>query len=331
MSDPPASGPLPRGHGSVDGRVLPRFEGIRTFMRLPHVTELAGVDLAVFGIPFDTATSFRSGARFGPSAIRDLSVLLRPYHPGHDVDVFEHLSVIDYGDLPVVPGNIERTYETVARGMSALIEGDVLPLALGGDHSVTLAELRVLAARHGPLALLQFDAHADTWDEYFGERYFHGTTFRRAVEEALLLPECSLQVGIRGSLYGAEDMRTSEELGLRVITAEELRALGPSAFGAAVAERVGHAPVFLSFDVDFADPAYAPGTGTPEIAGFTSAEIVGLLRSLSGIHLVGSDCVELSPPYDSAGQQTALLAANIVWEIVALAAVAARDRAALAT
>jgi agmatinase len=317
----------PPGHAPADGRVFPRFAGIRTFMRLPHMVELVGVDVAIIGIPFDTATSFRAGARFGPAAIREMSVLLRPFHPGHSVDLFEQLSVIDYGDLPIVPGNVERTYEAVEKGLGPLVDADVLPLVLGGDHSITLAELRVLAARHGPLALLQFDAHADTWDQYFGERYFHGTTFRRAVEEGLLLQESSLQVGMRGSLYDADDTRRAEELGLRVVPAEELRTLSPSAFGAVVRERVGDSPVFVSFDVDFADPAYAPGTGTPEVAGFTSTEIVAFLQALGGIRLVGSDCVEVSPPYDSLGQTTALLAANVAWEILALAAVAARERA----
>ena len=183
----------------LDAQVIPRFAGVRTFMRSPYVTDLAGVDAAVFGIPFDTATSYRTGARFGPEAIRSASVLLRPYHPVLAVNVVEALSVVDYSDLPVSPGNIERTYGQVAEAMAPLVAADVFPLALGGDHSITLAELRALVRRHGTLCLVQLDAHADTWDEYFGQKYFHGSTFKRAVEEALLDAAGSVQAGIRGS------------------------------------------------------------------------------------------------------------------------------------
>jgi agmatinase len=293
-------------------------------MRLPHVTEMNGVDAAIVGVPFDTTTTFRPGARFGPPAIRDVSVTLRPYHPAHGIDIFEHLSTVDYGDVATVPGNVERTYELIAEGLAPIIDAGVLPLVLGGDHSITLAELRALAARHGPLALVQLDAHVDTWDIYFGERYTHGTMFRRAVEEGILLSERSIQAGIRGPLYDPSDVQAAEELGYSVITADALRALTPSAFGEMVRQRVGDTPAFLSFDVDFIDPAYAPGTGGPEIGGFTSAETVALLRELAGLRFVGADVVEVSPTYDSAGQITALVAANVVWEMMALAAVAAR-------
>lgn len=307
----------------LDALVYPRFSGVRTFMRLPHVTELVGVDAAVVGAPFDTATSYRPGARFGPEAIRSASALLRPYHAGHDVNLAETLSIVDYGDLPVVPGNVEATYARMEEGLAPLVEAGVFPIVLGGDHSITLAELRALARRHGPLALVQLDAHSDTWDAYFGERYFHGTTFRRAAEEGLVATELSTQAGMRGSLYGPEDLLAAEELGFRVIPAEELRALGPERFGAEVRERAGGAPVFLSFDVDFLDPAFAPGTGTPEVAGFSSTEAVSFLRSLTGLRLVGFDCVEVAPAYDSPGQPTALVAANVVWEVLALVAIGA--------
>lgn len=293
-------------------------------MRVPHLRELDGVDVAVVGIPFDTATSFRPGARFGPEAIRSASALLRPYHAVHEVDVFAELSVLDYGDLPVVPGNAERTLVQVDEGLRPLVEAGVLPLILGGDHSVTLGVLRALARKHGPLALLQFDSHSDTGDTYFGERYSHGTTFRRAVEEGLLLPEASLQIGIRGSLYSSGDLPAAEELGFRVIVSDELRGLRLETFASELRRRAGSRPVFLSFDIDFADPAYAPGTGTPEIGGFTSAEVVGYLRELTGLALVGFDLVEVSPAYDPPGQPTAVLAANIVWEVLALAARSAR-------
>ncbi len=305
------------------GRVSPRFTGIRTFMRLPNVTELEGVDVAVVGIPFDTAISFKSGARFGPAAIRDVSVALRPYHRYHGVDLFDHVSAVDYGDLSTVPGNIERTYELISEGLDPIVSSDVLPVVLGGDHSITLAELRALSVRHGPLALVQLDAHVDTAVDYFGERYSHGTMFRRAVEEGIVKGDRSVQAGIRGPLYDSTDLHSADDLGYRVITSDELRELGPSRFAESVRDRVGDTPTFLSFDIDFVDPAYAPGTGGPEVAGFTSVETVSFLRALTGLRLVGCDCVEVSPPYDSAGQLTAHMGANAVWEMLALIAVAA--------
>ncbi|TML84563.1 MAG: agmatinase [Actinobacteria bacterium] len=289
-------------------------------MRAPYVTDLTGVDAVAFGIPFDTGTSYRTGPRFGPEAIRSASSLIRPYHPVLRVDVVETLSIVDYGDLPVSPGHTERTYAQVEEAMQPLLAADVFPLALGGDHSITLAELRALARKHGPLCLVQLDAHGDTWDEYFGQKYFHGTTFKRAVEENLLDPRGSVQAGMRGSLYGPGDIRAAEDLGFTVIQSEELRALGPEAYGRLVKANVGERPVFLSFDVDFLDPAFAPGTGTPEVAGFSTAEALAFLRSLRGVRLAGCDVVEVSPPYDGRGQQTALAAANVGFELLALRA-----------
>lgn len=306
----------------LDAQVVPRFAGVRTFMRSPHVTDLVGVDAAVLGIPFDTATSYRTGARFGPEAIRSASVLLRPYHPLHGVNVVELLSVVDYGDAPVSPGNTERTYRQIEETMAPLVDADVFPLALGGDHSITLPELRVLARRHGPLSLVQLDSHADTWDEYFGQKYFHGSTFKRAVEEGLLNAGHSVQAGIRGSNYGAEDLQVARDLGFTGIQSEELRALGAERYGALVLQHVDERPVFLSFDIDFLDPAFAPGTGTPEVAGFSTAEALALLRALRGINLVGADVVEVSPAYDGPGQVTALAAANVAYELLALKALA---------
>jgi agmatinase len=291
-------------------------------MRLPAVEDLKGVDAAAVGIPFDTATSFRAGARFGPEAIRSASALLRPFHPGFGIDLVETLSVVDHGDLPVAPGDTQGTYRRVEEALSRVVDTGVFLLVMGGDHAITLAELRVLARAHGPLALVQLDAHADTWEAYFGQRYFHGTTFKRAAEEGLIDPSASVQAGMRGSLYGGGDLDASRELGFRVVPSEELRALGADGFAGAVFERVGDRPVFLSFDVDFLDPAYAPGTGTPEIACFTTHEAVSYLRALRGIRLSGCDVVEVSPPYDGPGQPTALAAANVLWELLALRAVA---------
>jgi agmatinase len=305
---------------------MPRFAGIRTYMRAPHVTDLDGVDAAVYGIPFDTATSFRTGARFGPEAIRAASALIRPFHPPLAVNVVEALSIVDYGDLPVSPGDTERTYAQVEDALAPIVDAGVFPIALGGDHSVTLAELRVLAKRHGPLTLVQFDSHTDTWEEYFGQKYFHGTTFKRAVEEQLLDASTSVQAGIRGPVYAASDLEGARELGFLVIEADVLRDLGAERFSGLVHDRIGGQAVFLSFDIDFLDPAFAPGTGTPEVAGFSTAEAVALLRSLKGLNFVGADVVEVAPAYDGPGQPTALAAANVVFELLALLALATRRR-----
>src|SRR5581483_11333710 len=296
------------------------FAGIRTFMRLPHVTDLDGVDAVVYGIPFDTATSYRTGPRFGPEAIRSASAVIRPFNPAHDVNVVESLSIVDYGDLPVSPGDTERTYGQVEDALAPLVERGVFLAALGGDHSITLAELRALAKRHGPLALVQLDSHGDTWEQYFGQRYFHGTTFKRAVEEQLLDAGASVQAGMRGSIYAASDIDDARTMGFTVLTTDELRALGPDRYGALVREKTGGRPVFLSFDVDFLDPAFAPGTGTPEVGGFATWEALAFLRALRGIDLVGCDVVEVSPPYDNAGSITALAAANVVYELLTLRA-----------
>jgi agmatinase len=306
----------------LDAQLIPRFAGVRTYMRAPHVTDLAGVDAAVYGIPFDTATSYRTGARFGPEAIRSASTLMRPYHPALDVNVVESLSVVDYGDLPVSPGDTERTYGQIEEALAPMVDAGVFPVALGGDHSITLAELRVLARRHGPLALVQLDSHCDTWEQYFGQKYFHGTTFKRAVEEGLLDASASIQAGMRGSVYDASDLAGARELGFSVFESEELRRLGAERYAALVGEKVGERPVFLSFDIDFLDPAFAPGTGTPEVAGFSTAEALAFLRSLRGINLVGCDVVEVCPAYDGPGQPTALAAANVVFELLALRALA---------
>ncbi|HET6946104.1 MAG TPA: agmatinase [Gaiellaceae bacterium] len=314
MSGPP--------YRPLDAQLLPRFAGIRTFMRAPHVTDLRGVDAVVYGIPFDTATSYRTGPRFGPEAIRSASALIRPYNPALGVDVVESLSIVDYGDVPVSPGDTERTYTQIEEALAPIIDAGIFVAAMGGDHSITLAELRALARKHGPLALVQLDSHGDTWEQYFGQRYFHGTTFKRAVEETLIEPNASVQAGMRGSLYGADDIEVARELGFTVLSTDELRALGPERYGELVRETVGNRPVFVSFDIDFLDPAFAPGTGTPEVGGFSTAEALAFLRALRGIRLAGCDVVEVSPPYDGPGSVTALAAANVLYELLSLRAVA---------
>ena len=307
-------------HRPLDAQLIPRFAGIRTFMRAPHVSDLSGVDAVVYGIPFDTATSYRTGPRFGPEAIRSASALIRPYHPALGVSVVDSLSIVDYGDVPVSPGDTERTYAQVEDALAPLVDAGVFVAALGGDHSITLAELRALARRHGPLALVQLDAHGDTWEEYFGQRYFHGTTFKRALEENLIDPRASVQAGMRGSLYGAADIEDARAMGFTIVSTDELRALGPAAYGELVLERTRGRPVFLSFDVDFLDPAFAPGTGTPEVGGLSTAEALAFLRALRGIRLAGCDVVEVSPPYDGPGNITALAAASVLYDLLALRA-----------
>src|ERR687889_197887 len=297
----------------------PRFSGVRTFMRLPDVQDLKNADVAIVGAPFYTGASFRAGARFGPEGIRSVSHLLRPYNPSQDVSIFEHLSVIDYGDVPVVPGFIEESYERMAVGLEEVHRAGVVPVVLGGDHSIALPELRAAAAVHGPLALVQFDSHADTWDAYFGERHTHGTPFRRAVKEGLLVPENSIQVGMRGSIYDRGDWDDAREMGFDLVPTDEVRELGIPRVIDRIRERAGDVKIYVSFDVDFVDPAYAPGTGTPEIGGFTSREAQEFMRGLAGLQIVGCDIVEVYPAYDHA-QITALLAANMAHEFLSLLA-----------
>ena len=309
---------MPR-YGPPDAFETPRFSGPRTFMRLPYGRDLDGVDVAIVGIPTDGAVVYRSGARFGPEGIRSVSVTLRNYNQMLAVDVVEKLSAVDYGDVPTVPGS---TADSLARSAAALEEiarAGVTTVCLGGDHTVLLAELRALAAVHGPLGLIQFDAHHDLWDEYFGQKLFHGSVVRRAVEEGLIDPARSIQAGLRGSLNEAGDAALPTQFGLDALTYEELAALGPGGFSQRVRNRVGSSPCFLSFDVDFVDPAFAPGTGTPEVGGPSSREALTYVRSLAGLDFRGFDCVEVSPPFDPAGV-TALLAANACFEMLSLLA-----------
>jgi agmatinase len=298
----------------------PRFSGIRTFARRPHRTELDGLDVAVVGVPFDTGTSFRPGARFGPEAIRSASVLLRDYDPVTDVDVLGSLSIVDRGDVVSPPGDAERGVGEIADGLEPVPAAGVVPLVLGGDHLIALAELRALAAAHGPPALVLLDSHPDTWDSYGGQRYFHGTPFRRAVEEGVIDPSRSLMAGMKGSLYSKQDLEDARELGFELIPWPELRELGAEAFGERARERVGEGAALLSFDVDFVDPAFAPATGTPEVGGPSSWEALEFVRVLTDIDFRGFDVVEVSPPYDGPGQQTALLAANVAYAMLGLVA-----------
>jgi agmatinase len=306
-------------HQPPDASQAPRFTGPRTFGRLPHTTDLSGVDVAVYGMPWDGSTSFRSGARFGPEAVRSASSLLRPYNPVAQVLVFGALSAIDYGDAPTVPGYIEETLTRIEDFVGTLVERGVVGIGVGGDHSVTLAELRALARRHGPLGLVQLDSHTDLWDLYFGKPLSHGTVFRRAIEEGTIDGGRVIQAGMRGSLYAASDVDVPRELGVEVIPWAELATLSASEFAERARRRVGTGPAFMTFDVDFVDPAFCPGTGTPEVGGPTSHEALGYLRGLTGIEFVGYDVVEVAPQYDPS-QITALLAANVMYEMLSLVA-----------
>ena len=309
-----------------DALTTPRYAGVKTFGRCPLVESPEDVDVAVLGIPFDTGTTNRAGARFGPEAIRSASIALRPYNPAQDAQVFGRLSVADLGDVTVTPGNGERTASQIADRLEPIVRTGARTLCLGGDHSVVLGELRAHAAVHGPLGLVLLDAHADVWDVYVGERYYHGSPFRRAVEEGLIDPGRSLLAGMRGSLYGPEDASMPTDLGFEVVACDELVALGPEEYSARVRKRVGEGPLFLSFDIDVLDPAFAPGTGTPEAGGLSTREALGFLRALRGLRFSGYDVVEVSPPYDGPGQATAVAAANVAYELLTLDSLATSAR-----
>jgi len=304
----------------VDGTRVPRFAGAPTFARLPRVDEVTDFDVAVLGAPFDGGVSYRPGARFGPAAVRTASRHLRPaYHPDLDVAPFSVLQAVDAGDVPCNPFDVDEALQAVDDHASELVSDRRRLITVGGDHTVALAGLRAAARVHGPLAVLHFDAHLDTWDTYFGAERTHGTVFRRAFEEGLLLAESSAHVGIRGPLYDAADLVDDARFGFSTVRAADFDRLGVAEVVGRVRERVGDAPVYLSIDIDVLDPAFAPGTGTPEIGGFTSRELLSLVRALPGEQLAAADVVEVSPPYDHA-EITSLAAATLVYEITSLMA-----------
>ncbi len=303
----------------VDALASPRFCGIKTFMRLPYVTDLTDVDAAIVGIPFDTATTYRTGARFGPAAIRDMSATIRPFNIDMNINSFEHMNVVDMGDMNIIPGYIEDTYKIIEDQCFKVLEAGAVPICLGGDHSVTLGELRAAAKKHGPLAFVHFDSHTDTVSSYFGKDYCHGTPFYHAIKEGLIDTKHSIQVGMRGNLYEPNGFQDSEDLGLEVITAKEMHKIGIEATAERIMKRVDGKKAFLTFDIDFVDPAYAPGTGTIEIGGFSSYETMELLCGVKDLDVKAFDLVEVAPMYDPA-QITAFLAANIVHDFIAMVA-----------
>lgn len=295
-------------------------------MRLPHVQAFEDVDFAVIGVPFDTGATVRVGARFGPEAIRSNSINLKPHNMFWDLSIFEFCSGIDYGDISVVPGYIEESMDRIEKGISLFIEKDVVPIILGGDHSITLPQLRAVAKKHGPVALVHFDSHSDTGDLYFGQPYTHGTPFRRAVEENLIDPNISIQVGLRGQLYDKDSLSSAQDLGFETVTAVQAHEIGIDMVAQKIHDRVGDKKVVVTFDIDFVDPAFAPGTGTPEVGGFSSADTLRLVRKLHGLNLLGFDLVEVLPSYDPS-HITSLLAANIVYEFVSLVALNKKEHA----
>jgi len=306
----------------IDSLETPRFCGIPTFMRLPQATALAGLDAAIIGLPSDSGGPYRTGARFAPNAVRAMSVMLRPINPYRGgINVFERLKVADAGDAAVVPGYLEESLARLEASLRAVVDAGVMPCGIGGDHSVTLAGLRAVAARHGPLALIQFDSHSDTWDKYFaGKKYSAGTPFRRAVEEGIVDPARSIQIGMRGSLFMPDDVSQSLDLGYDVVTTDEMFAMGIPALVERIAARTAGRPAYLTFDLDFIDPAFAPAVQTPEAGGPSARETLDLLRRLHGIRLVGCDVVELNPMFDQPAQTTALIAATVMAELLALRA-----------
>ncbi|HZG16287.1 MAG TPA: agmatinase [Candidatus Bathyarchaeia archaeon] len=308
-----------------DSAKSPRFCGVRTFMRLEQVKSTENVDFVVIGIPFDTAASNRTGQRYGPQHIRNFSVLLRPYNPDMEINIFDYCSGVDYGDVDVIPGNIHRTYDKMVEELTPILEKGIIPVIMGGDHSITLGNLRAFYKQYGPIALVHFDSHGDTWDNYYGEKYMHGTPFRRAVEEGLLDVDHSIQVGMRGPLYSMDDIEDARNLGFEVIPMREVRQIGMNEVMNRIHERVGDRPVFVTYDIDFVDPAYAPGTGTPEVGGPTGFEALEYVRGLDGLHIVGFDLVEVLPSYDS-NEITAVLASSIMYEMVTLTALMKKRR-----
>jgi agmatinase len=300
----------------LDARRSPRFAQLSTFMRLPHVSEVQGLDVAILGVPFDGGVSFRPGARFGPKEIRSNSLLIRPHNPVLQTSPFSRLRVADCGDIDVNPFDVSDTHKRIEEAIGRVLQAGAVAACVGGDHSISLPVLRAVARAHGPVALVHFDSHQDMWDESFGNRYYHGTPFRRAVEEALCVPRDIVQAGIRGPVFSEADFEFGARHEVTVIRAEEIHRGGTSVVRAAL-ERLRGRKAYVSFDIDVVDPAFAPGTGTPEVGGLTSAQVLELLRMLGGLDIVAFDIVEVSPPFDH-GSITALLAANVLFELISV-------------
>ncbi|NYI46329.1 agmatinase [Nocardioides aromaticivorans] len=314
--------------GPTDSSLVPRFAGPATFARLPRIDEVPAADIVVAGVPFDSGVSYRPGARFGPAHVRESSRLLRPYHPGLGVSPFEVAQVADAGDIVANPFRIDEAVESVQAGAAALTADGARLVVVGGDHTISLPLLRAAAERHGPVALVHFDAHLDTWDTYFGAEYTHGTPFRRAVEEGILDTEALSHVGTRGPLYGPRDLEDDRRLGFGIVTAADVYRLRVDEVVDRLRARVGDRPVYLSIDIDVLDPAHAPGTGTPEAGGLTSRELLEILRGFADLDVVGGDVVEVAPAYDHA-EMTGVAAAHVAYDLVSLLAMGHARRTAV--
>jgi guanidinobutyrase len=306
---------MSRKNQPISGNDLARFSGPNTFMRLPSVNDLTGLDVAVLGVPMDIGTSWRSGTRFGPKQVRSESAMIRPYNLATGAAPFDGLQVADIGDLAINTFSLSDSLSIIKESYDAILKYEVTPIAIGGDHSITLPILRAMAKRYGPVALIHVDAHADVNDEMFGERETHGTVFRRAYEEGLINPQKTYQIGIRGSGYSAEDFTEAAGWGFQQFPAQELWGRSLTDLGGEICSDIGDLPVYVTYDIDSLDPAYAPGTGTPEIGGLTTPQALELIRALKGLNIVGCDLVEVSPPYDASGN-TALTAANLLFELL---------------
>ena len=305
--------------GPVDSSKIPRYAGRDGFARLPRLDQVDRADIVVAGVPFDSGVSYRPGARFGPTHIREASRLLRPYNPALDVSPFAIAQVADAGDIAVNPFNIGEAIETIEDAATELTRDGTRLVTFGGDHTIALPLLRAAAKQHGPVALLHFDAHLDTWDTYFGAEYTHGTPFRRAFEEGIIDTEALSHVGTRGPLYGKKDLEDDRRFGFGIVTSSDVYYQGVAEVVAKLRDRIGDRPLYISIDIDVLDPAHAPGTGTPEAGGITSREILEILRGFRGMNIIGADVVEVSPPYDHA-EITGVAASHVAYDLVSLLA-----------
>jgi agmatinase len=309
--------------GPPDGREFPRFMGPATFARLPTIEQVSRWDVAVLGVPFDIGTSYRPGARFGPIGIRQGSRTLRSWHPDQEVAPFAAQQVVDAGDVACSAYIIDDAITAIRTAADGLVDGDHRVLALGGDHTIAFPLLASVHRVHGPVALVHFDAHVDTYDTYMGASFTHGTPFRRAAEQGLFDRDRSMHVGIRGSKFGPEDLAEDAGFGFLTLGTWEIESIGIAGYVERIRDRVGDAPLYVSIDIDVLDPAFAPATGTPEAGGFSSRELLGILRGLRGLALVGADIVEVAPAYDHA-EITSIAAAQVAYELLSLMAPAAR-------
>ncbi|MCW2749333.1 MAG: agmatinase [Aeromicrobium sp.] len=302
--------------GPVDAMSIPRFAGRATFARLPRIDEIDHrSQVAILGVPFDSGVSYRPGARFGPSHVRASSKLLRNYNAVQDIEPFAAQQVVDAGDVACNPFDIDTAIQQIDAGVRTVLSSSDKLVTIGGDHTIALPLLRVMEEMHGPVAVVHFDAHLDTWDTYFGAPMTHGTPFRRASEEGLIDRTASMHVGIRGPLYSRDDLTDDEVLGFQVVPAHDMDDLGWRGVAERIQKRVGLRPTYVSVDIDVLDPAFAPGTGTPEAGGLTSRELLNILRVFADLNLVGADIVEVAPAYDHA-EVTGIAAAHVAYELI---------------